>query len=85
MLSFPSLVVILATLNEEKGIGPSLAELKTVLKEPRFLVVDGNSVDRTVEFAKQMGAEILFQKSSGKGEAIKQAIRSINSDVKYVI
>jgi len=81
----PSVLVIIAALNEEEGIKPTLAELMEVLEDPRYLVVDGNSVDRTVEFAKELGAEVLFQDGSGKGQAIAQAIRHINSDVKYVV
>ena len=86
VLTYPSLVVILAALNEEQGIGPSLAELRLVLEKPRCLVVDGKSVDRTIEVAKEMGAEVLLQEGIGKGEAISQAIRYINSDaVDYVV
>ncbi len=84
--SHPSLLVIIAALNEERGIGPSLAELRLVLDDPRYLVVDGNSVDKTVQVAKDMGAEVLFQDGVGKGQAIAQAIKHINSDaIKYVI
>jgi len=81
----PSVLVIIAALNEEEGIGPSLAELREVLEDPRYLVVDGNSMDRTVEIAKKMEAEVLFQVGSGKGQAISQAIRHIDFDVKYVV
>ena len=81
----PSVLVIIAALNEEEGIKPTLAELMEVLEDPRYLVVDGNSVDRTVEVAKELGAEVLFQEGSGKGRAIAQAIEHIDSDVKYVI
>jgi glycosyltransferase involved in cell wall biosynthesis len=85
-VSHPSVLVIIAALNEEKGIGPSLAELRLVLDDPRYLVVDGNSVDRTVMVAKDMGAEVLFQDGVGKGQAIAQAIKHLNSDViKYVL
>lgn len=83
--SSPSVLAILATLNEEEGIGPTLAELRDVLEDPRFLVVDGNSMDRTVEIAKEMGSDILFQEGLGKGQAIAQAIRHVDSDVKYVV
>lgn len=81
----PSVLVIIAALNEEKGIGLSLAELRMVLPDSKYLVVDGNSADRTVESAKELGAEILFQEDIGKGDAIAQAIKSVNSDVHYVI
>jgi dolichol-phosphate mannosyltransferase len=80
-----SVLVIVAALNEEEGIGPTLAELREVLMDPRFLVVDGNSTDRTVEVARKMGAEVLFQEGSGKGDAIAQAIRHVDSDVEYVV
>ena len=81
----PSVLVIIAALNEEEGIGPSLAELREVLEDPTYLVVDGNSTDRTVEIAKEMGADVLFQEGSGKGDAIAQAIEYVGSDVKYVV
>jgi len=81
----PSVLVIIAALNEEEGIGPSLAELREVLENPTYLVVDGNSTDRTVEIAKEMGADVLFQEGSGKGDAIAQAIGYVDSDVKYVV
>jgi len=81
----PSVLVILAALNEEEGIGPTLAELKMVLEDPRYLVVNGDSKDRTVEIAKEMGADVLIQQGSGKGHAVAQAIRYVDSDVKYVV
>ena len=81
----PSVLVIIATLNEEEGIGPTLAELKEVLIDQRFLVVDGKSTDRTVRIAKDMGVEILLQKGSGKGRAIAEVIKHVDSDVKYVV
>jgi glycosyltransferase involved in cell wall biosynthesis len=81
-----SVLVIIAALNEERGIGPSLTELRLVLDNSKYLVVDGNSVDRTVQVAKDLGAEVLPQDGSGKGQAIAQAIKHVNSDtIKYVI
>lgn len=80
------MLVIIAALNEEKGIGLSLAELRLVLDDPRYLVVDGNSADKTVKVAKDMGAEILFQDGEGKGQAIAQALKHVKKDViKYVV
>jgi glycosyltransferase involved in cell wall biosynthesis len=80
-----SVLVIVATLNEEEGIAPTLAELRDALEDPRFLVVDGNSMDRTVEIAKEMGTEVLFQEGTGKGDAIAHAIRHVDFDAKYVV
>lgn len=80
-----SVLVMVATLNEEEGIGPTLAELREALEDPRFLVVDGNSMDRTVEIAKEMGTDVLFQEGIGKRDAIAHAIRHVDFDAKYVV
>jgi dolichol-phosphate mannosyltransferase len=77
--------VVIATLNEEEGIGPTLEELQKVLNDPYVIVVDGKSVDRTAEIAKKMGADVLLQEGKGKGEALSQAIKRLNSDVRYVV
>ena len=79
------LTVILAALNEEEGIGPTIEELKATLEDPSYLVVDGNSVDRTAEVARKMGAEVLFQEGSGKGKAIAQAMNHVDSNTRYVV
>jgi dolichol-phosphate mannosyltransferase len=77
--------VIIAALNEEEGIGLTIAELKEYLGKAKILVVDGNSVDRTVEAAKILGAEIVFQDGRGKGDALAKAIELIDLDTDYVI
>jgi dolichol-phosphate mannosyltransferase len=78
-------LVIVATLNEELGLGPTLNEVKNSLVNPLCLVVDGRSTDRTVEVAKQNGVETLFQKGTGKGDAIATALsHTSDAHVKYV-
>lgn len=79
-------MVIIATLNEEAGLGPTLTDIENSLDNPHCLVVDGRSTDRTVEVAKEFGAKTLFQKGLGKGDAIATAIGHINwQKVKYVV
>ena len=80
-----SIQIIIATLNEEEGIGPTIAELKEYVDKAKILVVDGNSTDKTTEVAKSLGAEILFQDGSGKGDAFAKAIEHINNNTDYVI
>lgn len=81
----PSMQVIIAALNEEEGIGPTIAELKEYLYTAKILVVDGNSFDKTTETAKSLGAEIVFQDGRGKGNAFVKAIEHIALDTDYVI
>jgi glycosyltransferase involved in cell wall biosynthesis len=80
-----SLLAIVAALNEEEGIKPTLAELHEYLPNLKILVVDGNSIDRTVEIAKDLDADVIFQSGEGKGDAIASAIREVNSDLDYVV
>jgi glycosyltransferase involved in cell wall biosynthesis len=78
-------LAIVAALNEEEGIGLTIAELRRYLGEPWVLVVDGKSRDRTVEVAKNLDADVMFQDDKGKGDAIASAIRHVNVDVDYVV
>jgi glycosyltransferase involved in cell wall biosynthesis len=80
-----SVVAIVAALNEEEGVGPTIAELRQFIEKPRILVVDGKSRDRTVEVAKSLDAEVIVQEGKGKGDAIRKAIGYVDSDVEYVI
>jgi glycosyltransferase involved in cell wall biosynthesis len=66
--------LIIAALNEEHGIGLTLIELLDNVPTSHVLVVDGNSVDRTVEIAKNLGANIVFQNGVGKGNVIAKAL-----------
>ena len=77
--------VIIAALNEEEGIGLTIGELIDTLGCPRVLVVDGRSTDRTLEIAKNLGAEIALQDGLGKGDAIAKAIELIDSTVDYIV
>ena len=78
-------LVIVATLNEEAGLGPTLSEVNDTLNNPPCLVVDGRSTDRTIEIAQELGAETLMQKGLGKGDAIATALSHTKGlNVKYV-
>ena len=77
--------VFIAALNEEEGIGATISELSESIKVNRILVIDGHSQDRTVEVAKDQGAEILFQDGKGKGDALAKAVQYMAPDVKYVV
>lgn len=77
--------VVIATLNEEEGIGPTIGELQKVLDNPYLIIVDGNSVDRTIEIAKNMGADVLLQEGQGKGDAMFQGFQNLSSKVPFIV
>jgi dolichol-phosphate mannosyltransferase len=84
-VSSKEIAVIIAALNEEKGIGPTLAELREVLENASLVVIDGNSSDGTVRIAKDLGAEIIPQRGVGKGSAISEALICVRCDPKYIV
>jgi dolichol-phosphate mannosyltransferase len=80
-----SLQILIPTLNEEPGIGPTINELNKKLGNQHILIIDGNSLDKTVEVAKQYGAEILYQKGKGKGLALFQGVKHNGFSASYII
>jgi glycosyltransferase involved in cell wall biosynthesis len=80
-----SVLAIIAALNEEEGVGLTIAELRQYLEKPWVLVVDGKSWDRTVEIAKNLDVDVILQEGKGKGDAIAFAIKQVNADVDYVV
>jgi dolichol-phosphate hexosyltransferase len=77
--------VLVAAINEEEGIGLTLKELDEHLDDPNFLVVDGNSDDKTAIIAKEMGAHVIYQEGYGKGSAISQGLKFVNRKTKYLV
>ena len=77
--------IVIAALNEAPGIGLTIAEMKDTLGEIQVLVVDGRSSDRTVEIAKNMGAEVVYQDGIGKGNALAKALEHIDLTVDYIV
>jgi dolichol-phosphate hexosyltransferase len=80
-----SVQLVIASLNEEEGIGLTIAEMKDTLGDISTLVVDGRSKDKTVELAKNMGAEVIYQDGIGKGDAFAKALENIDPSVNYII
>jgi len=79
----PKIVVVIPTLNEEKGIGWVLDRVHETLqkldKPYHIIVVDGGSEDKTVEIARSRNAEVVLQEGRGYGDAY---IRGFNYAVK---
>jgi dolichol-phosphate hexosyltransferase len=81
------IAVVIPALNEGKAIGSLLDSIKTVMPsyEYKILVVDGHSTDGTDTIAKSRGAEVIYQKGKGYGNALKSgflfAKRQLNAKI----
>lgn len=75
--------VLLPAYNEAETV----AEVVTDFREHGYanvLVVDGNSADGTRERAESAGARVEIQSGTGKGQAIREAVRD-HVDTEYVL
>lgn len=75
----PSLSVVIITLNEERNIPHCLKSLQFSPK-PEVLVVDGQSEDRTVALARQLGARIFKRPWKGFADQKNWAFSKCRTD-----
>jgi len=67
------IVIVIPTLNESKAVGKVLSGVKDAMAgyEYQVLVVDGRSIDGTDKIARDMGADVIYQRGRGYGDALK--------------
>jgi glycosyltransferase involved in cell wall biosynthesis len=78
--------VILPTINEEKGIGPTIDAIKKDGFKKNgwnleIVIIDGNSKDDTRKIAKKKGARVIIEKRKGYGRAYKTGIPKLTGDI----
>ncbi|MCL5090859.1 MAG: glycosyltransferase [Patescibacteria group bacterium] len=67
----PKIALVVTTLNEEKNIGDFLTSVKKQSLSPdEFVVVDGGSIDKTVEKLKTSGLDIKIYIEPGANRAV---------------
>lgn len=74
--------ILIPTLNEAATIEQLIKDFRSEGFN-NILVIDGHSTDKTVELAKAQGAKIVVQSGKGKGQALQEAFRLIDSD--YIV
>lgn len=78
--------ILIPTLNEEQGIGPTLASVNkdafaALGHDVEFMVIDGNSKDRTREEAEALGATVIVDERKGYGRAYKTGFASVKEGI----
>jgi len=76
------ITAIILTLNEEKNIVKCIKSIQPVVK--RIVVVDSYSTDRTVEIAKELGAEVIQNKFINQSQQFIFAIDSLDISSKWI-
>ncbi|WP_335998970.1 S-layer glycoprotein N-glycosyltransferase AglJ [Halorientalis halophila] len=70
--------VLVPTLNEAETIATVLESFSEHGFE-NLLVVDGDSTDGTRDIAREHGARVIRQSGSGKGQAVREALRHVEA------
>ena len=78
-----SLTAIILTRNEEKNIGECLKSIQGFAS--RALVVDCGSADRTVEIAREMGADVRFHEFRYYADQFNWAIDNGDIDTEWIL
>jgi len=75
---------VVPTLNEEKNITKILDDLIEESKKKKLdceiIVVDGHSIDRTVDLAKKYNVKIIYD-DFGKGSALRKGMKSAKGNI----
>ena len=66
------IAVLIPCYNEEKTIAKVVKDAREALPEAVIYVYDNNSRDRTVELAREAGAQIRYEHMQGKGNVIRR-------------
>jgi hypothetical protein len=73
-------VVALTAYNDEKSIGPAVADFVSHPLVKRVIVVDNNSRDRTSEAALEAGARVVVEKEPGYGRCVYRCFKEALSE-----
>jgi len=82
------IVIVIPTLNEEKGIISTINSVEQALKEKftyKIVVVDGLSSDNTVKIAEKLGAKVIRQRRKGYGDALQAGFYFVDTRLKSKI
>lgn len=78
------IAILIPCLNEEKTIAKVVSDFKTELPNAKIYVFDNNSSDRSAQFARQAGAEVVSETRKGKGMVVQAMFQKIEADI-YVM
>lgn len=71
--------LIIPCFNEEKGIKKILEQRSLFIDQ--VIVIDNNSTDRTSEVSKKLGAQVIFEKRRGYGQAYLSGFKAAQGDI----
>ena len=83
-ISTSRIAVLVPCFNEEAAIATVIADFRKVLPSAEIFVYDNNSTDRTIEVAREAGANVRRERRQGKGHVVRRMFADIDADI-YVL
>jgi glycosyltransferase involved in cell wall biosynthesis len=80
----PRVAILIPCFNEEPTVGQVIRDFRQQLPWADIYVFDNNSTDRTVEVARNAGAQVAFERRQGKGYVVQTMFREVEADI-YVM
>jgi dolichol-phosphate mannosyltransferase len=77
------ITIVMPAKNEEESIAAVLCQLATYSDD--VIVIDGHSLDRTVQVATNLGARVIKDNKKGKGDAVRIGLEYSKSPVTLFI
>lgn len=71
--------------NEESSIGLVINGIRSELPNAQVFVCDNASTDQTRSSAELAGADVIFERTRGKGNAVRRLFRDVEADVYILI
>src|SRR5215468_6358932 len=78
------IAVLVPCFNEEAAVATVVGDFAKALPSAKIYVYDNNSSDRTVEVAREAGAEVRSEYRQGKGHVVRRMFADVDADV-YVL
>jgi glycosyltransferase involved in cell wall biosynthesis len=82
-LAINRIVAVIPAKNEASSVGSIVNRVSRYVSQ--VTVIDGNSTDNTFTNAKTAGAQVILQKESGKGSALRQAFMEVQGDLVVIM
>jgi glycosyltransferase involved in cell wall biosynthesis len=78
------IAVLVPCFNEEAAVATVVRDFRKALPGAEIFVYDNNSMDRTIEVAREAGAEVRSERRQGKGHVVRRMFADVDADV-YVL
>jgi glycosyltransferase involved in cell wall biosynthesis len=81
----PRVAVLVPCFNEQAAVARVVADFRKVLPAAEIFVYDNNSSDRTVEVARDAGAQVRSERRQGKGHVVRRMFADIDADIYLLV